>query len=186
MAKHPARSRSGETFAALIKDYAREAPDGRWLHSYDKARLLRAFGRRRLSDLTEKHFTDYGIAREAAGATAEIINEELRTLGAILFWGRKTRRLTTYPKIQTMRVERKQTDRRSSSLESAPPEHPAKPTRLSDAVLREHIAKYPIDKQNRDGSRFSDRQRARAIKRWQGITVDRTTVSRRLRPFRQT
>ena len=44
----------------------------------------------------------------------------------------------------------------------------------------EHLSHHPIGKRNADGSLFSGRQRVEAIKREQGITIDRTTLAHRL------
>ena len=75
------RRKTGEPFSSLLADYERDPQNARRLHGSDKPRPERAFGRRRLRDITEKSVTDYGLAREAAGAVSAIINDELRTRG---------------------------------------------------------------------------------------------------------
>lgn len=205
MAKRPARSQSGYTFAALVADYEREGTGMRRLHDYDKARLLRAFSHRRLSDLTDERITAYGLSREDRGAHPVVINEELRTLGDLLVWARDVaKKLDRIPRIQRMR-EAPEPPRhidirpspflrdffpmRGSLLADAsrPPAKLARrprSERWSDAGVSEHLKQHPIDKRNRDGTRFSDQQRADAIEKEQGIKIDRTTVARRLRQFR--
>ena len=198
------RSHSGYTFADLVADYLREEPRARWLHDYDKARLLRAFGGRRLTDITDERITEYGLSREDRGASPVVINEELRTLGDLLVWARDVaKRIDKTPRIQRMRVAPAvptHIDIRPSPMmrylsppgsllaqAAQPASKPARRPRAerwSDAAITEHLKQHPIDKRNKDGSRFSDQQRADVIEREQGITVDRTTVARRLRRFR--
>ena len=192
MARLAARRRSGETFASLVVAYERESPRGKWLHSYDKARLLRAFGSRRLGDLKEKHVTDYGLARSDAGEKADVINDELRTLGDILVWARETGRVATYPKIQYMRIHRPpEPPRRSSFAEAmlqrtmrqpdqwaplARSPQTAERGELSNEAWTEHLRLHP-----KDGKRLSYMARAKLLKSEQGITISKTTVGRRFR-----
>lgn len=205
MAQRSARGHAGATFSALLTSYERDPKNAvqRRLHGYDKVRLKRAFGRSRLRDLTEDRIIAYGLAREASGAAATIVNDELRTLGMVLAWARAAGRLAVVPAIWFLRVERKPVEwkprfmpgsggadisyRRWQPLVMSPSPHerPAKRGKLSEDALKDHLSRHSIDKMNRDGSRFSDQQRVDALKREQDITISRPTLVRRLKPYRR-
>jgi len=199
MAKRPARSKSGYTFAALLADYEREhAGKQRRLHGFDRGHLERALGRCRLRNLTEKRITDYGLDREKAGAHVSVINDELMALGWVLDWARDTGRLTVVPRFSYMRVERRPIEHRPlvmpgsgplfprgllaeamrTSATSRSTERAAKRGTLSAEALAEHLERHPIDRP------LSNPKRAALLKSEQGITVHQTTLLRRLKPHR--
>jgi hypothetical protein len=55
--------------------------------------------------------------------------------------------------------------------------------KLSPAALDEHLRRHPINKRHADGSWFSARDRVRVLKRDQDITIDRSTLAKRLGPY---
>ena len=68
------------------------------------------------------------------------------------------------------------------SQQSAAPSATAEPRRgkLSEASLREHLARHPLDKRNSDRSRFTDGQRIKALSREQAVEITRTALVKRL------
>ena len=66
-------------------------------------------------------------------------------------------------------------------LGAAPKLEPTTRGKLSPKDLQAHIDRHPIGKRSPDGSLFSMRQRAAALKKEQGISIDRTTMSKRIK-----
>lgn len=189
----------GATFAALLAEYERRADRAKWLHGYDRARLLRVFGRLKLAAITSERITRYGLAREAAGAAPEIVNHELKTLADILKLARVSGWIAAEPTIWFMREERKEQVHRLSlplalrtpglfsrgaqwqiaAPDTKPPERPPKRGKLSREALAEHLASYPKGHRKPDGSALKISERVRLLES-KGISIHRSTLSKRL------
>lgn len=119
MARQKRRTRTAPaTVGALIAAYRRaHDPDAIWwLNGYDAAHLAVGLGRIRLADLSEQRITEYSLRREARGAHAKLINEELEALTRILEWGQEKRYIAQVPTIWLVRTPTPQTPRFSPRL----------------------------------------------------------------------
>jgi hypothetical protein len=202
--------RAVSTFAAALENYRREAIASGWaaVDGLGAARVVRVFGRLRITALTEDRIAAYTLDRQDAGAHARQINAELGAISRVLHWAHDQKKiLGKIPTIQFLHDERSGPYRprhsfHSGSAAASPqlvtvrqPRFRSATSSLSPSMRRrgklpaealaEHLRMHPIGKRKRDGSSFSDNDRVAALRREQGIEITRTALVKRLGPIRK-